>query len=44
MTIIFAAMHPFADGNGRTARALEALLLQRAGLREACFIPMSNYF
>ena len=29
----FAAMHPFLDGNGRTARALEALLLQRAGLR-----------
>jgi Fic family protein len=39
-----AAMHPFLDGNGRTARALEALLLRRAGLREACFIPMSNYY
>ena len=25
-------MHPFLDGNGRTARALEALVLQRAGL------------
>lgn len=40
----FAAMHPFADGNGRTARALEALLLQRAGLKDALFIPMSNYY
>jgi Fic family protein len=40
----FAAMHPFLDGNGRTARALEALLLQRAGLRDFCFIAMSNYY
>lgn len=40
----FAAMHPFLDGNGRTARALEALILQRAGLRDTCFIAMSNYY
>ncbi len=40
----FAAMHPFGDGNGRTARALEALLLQRAGLRDTAFIAMSNYY
>lgn len=39
-----AAMHPFLDGNGRTARALEALLLQRAGLRDSSFIAMSNYY
>jgi Fic family protein len=39
-----AAMHPFLDGNGRTARALEALLLQRAGLRDTCFVAMSNYY
>jgi cell filamentation protein, protein adenylyltransferase len=39
-----AAMHPFLDGNGRTARAVEALLLQRAGLRDTCFIAMSNYY
>jgi len=39
-----AAMHAFLDGNGRTARALEALLLQRAGLRDTCFIAMSNYY
>ena len=39
-----AAMHPFIDGNGRTARALEAMLLQRAGLRDTSFIAMSNYY
>lgn len=40
----FAAMHPFLDGNGRTARALEALLLGRGGLRDSAFIAMSNYY
>ena len=39
-----AAMHPFQDGNGRTARAVEALLMQRAGLRDTSFIAMSNYY
>ncbi len=39
-----AAMHPFLDGNGRTARAMEALILQRAGLRDSLFIAMSNYY
>lgn len=40
----FAAMHPFIDGNGRTARALEAFLLRRANLRDTSFISMSNYY
>lgn len=40
----FAAMYPFQDGNGRTARVLEALVLQRAGLRDTAFIAMSNYY
>lgn len=40
----FAAMHPFLDGNGRTARALEALFLQRTGLKDSLFIAMSNYY
>jgi Fic family protein len=40
----FAAIHPFLDGNGRTARALEALILQRAGLRDTLFVAMSNYY
>ena len=38
------AMHPFLDGNGRTARAVEALFLQRAGLRDGLFIALSNYY
>jgi len=40
----FASIHPFGDGNGRTARALEALCLQRIGLRDSVFIAMSNYY
>ena len=40
----FAAMHPFLDGNGRTARAIEALMLQRTGLRDTLFVAMSNYY
>jgi Fic family protein len=39
-----AAMHPFLDGNGRTARAVEALMLQRLGLRDSLFIAMSNHY
>ena len=38
------AIHPFLDGNGRTARACEALLLQRAGLKDTLFVSMSNYY
>ena len=38
------SMHPFHDGNGRTARALEALVLQRTGLKDELFIAMSNYY
>ena len=37
-------MHPFLDGNGRTARALEALMLQRADVTDRAFIAMSNYY
>ncbi len=40
----FAAMHPFLDGNGRTARALEAFMLRRAQLRDTTFVAMSNYY
>ena len=38
------AMHPFYDGNGRTARALEAFVLRRAHLKDMLFIAMSNYY
>jgi len=37
-------MHPFLDGNGRTARALESFMYQKAGLRDTAFIAMSNYY
>lgn len=37
------AMHPFLDGNGRTARAMEAAVLQKAKLRDT-LIAMSNYY
>ncbi len=40
----FATMHPFCDGNGRTARALEAVMLRHIGLRDTLFIAMSNYY
>lgn len=40
----FAAMHPFLDGNGRTARALEALMLKRAGLHDVAIVPLSNFY
>ncbi len=40
----FGSMHPFLDGNGRTARAVEALMLQRMGLRDTLFIALSNYY
>ena len=39
-----AAMHTFLDGNGRTARAMEALVLRRAGLTDRAFVAMSNYY
>lgn len=38
------AIHPYQDGNGRTARALEALLLKRANLKDTLFVAMSNYY
>ncbi len=39
-----AAIHPFLDGNGRTARASEAFMLRKAGLQEEIFIPVSNFY
>lgn len=38
-----AKIHPFQDGNGRTARFLEAMVLDQAGVK---FLPemMSNYY
>ena len=38
------AMHPFGDGNGRTARALEALMLRQAGVSNLVMVSLSNYY
>lgn len=38
------AMHPFGDGNGRTARATEAFMLRRAGVNELVMVSLSNYY
>ncbi|MGA2351279.1 MAG: Fic family protein [Terracidiphilus sp.] len=39
-----AAIHPFLDGNGRTARAMETLLLCRAGLTGRASVAMSIFY
>ena len=38
------AMHPFDDGNGRTARALEAFMLRVAGVNDMVMVSLSNYY
>ena len=38
------AMHPFGDGNGRTARALEAFMLRGAGVNGMVMVSLSNYY
>lgn len=37
-------IHPFADGNGRTARALEALVLYVNGINTYCFWSLANFW
>lgn len=37
-------IHPFADGNGRTARALEALVLYANKVNDYCFWSLSNFW
>ena len=38
------AMHPFGDGNGRTARALEAFMMRKARVNEMVMVSLSNYY
>ncbi len=38
------AMHPFGDGNDRTARALEAFMLKKAGVNDRVMVSLSNYY
>lgn len=38
----FETIHPFADGNGRTGRALMHLMLRRSGLTTGCTVPISS--
>jgi Fic family protein len=38
----FLAIHPFHDGNGRTARLLSTYLLERCGYHFARFYPLDN--
>lgn len=39
----FALVHPFGDGNGRTARALEAMMLRSSGFRFV-YNMLSNFY
>ena len=40
----FVAIHPFDDGNGRTARVLEALVLYLAGYKAIDLVSLEAYF
>ena len=37
-------IHPFGDGNGRTARTLEAMVLYKAGVNKYCFWSLANFW
>ncbi len=37
-------IHPFGDGNGRTARAVEALILSIHGINNYCFWSLANFW
>ncbi|MET9203215.1 Fic/DOC family N-terminal domain-containing protein [Gordonia sp. NPDC003585] len=39
----FEAIHPFADGNGRTGRILNILFLRQSGLLESPILYLSRY-
>jgi Fic family protein len=39
-----AEIHPFGDGNGRTARAVEAMVLYANGANPYCFWSLANFW
>lgn len=40
----FISIHPFGDGNGRTARAIESYLLYQAGVNVLGFYSLANFY
>lgn len=40
----FISIHPFGDGNGRTARAIESYLLYQARLNRLGFFSLANFY
>lgn len=38
------SIHPFGDGNGRTARALESYVLYRGGINVVGFYSLANFY
>jgi Fic family protein len=38
------SIHPFGDGNGRTARAVESFLLYKAGINSRGFYSLANFY
>lgn len=40
----FVSIHPFGDGNGRTARGVESFLLYQAGINARGFYSLANYY
>jgi len=38
------SIHPFGDGNGRTARGVESFLLYQAGVNARGFYSLANYY
>lgn len=42
--VALAAVHPFKDGNGRTARVLSSLTMYRGGLRHPAFTSLEEWW
>lgn len=40
----FISIHPFGDGNGRTARAIESFLLYQANINALGFYSLANFY